>query len=485
MKMFALMLAAFSLLTSAGAAPADTATVWPAPAGAELSKAFQVTVDGKSSPVYVAHVPSTDKALRGAGTGSTDAAFTTFGMSGPVTIVVTCPDAIASAKVLPSSLKIAAKVDGKTLTLTMTEPKPLTVEVNDDVVHSLHLLGNPPEQDVPRVDDPNVIYFGPGIHEIAHLAVGDGKTLYLAGGAILRGVIKPEEPFHVGRSVNGKEERRSYSATIELKGKGITFRGRGILDGSLCPAHTRNLLYVNGSDIKIEGIILHDSSTWNIPIRRSDRVTVENIKIFGYRSNSDGIDICNSRDVTVERCFIRTWDDLIVVKADKGQGEVKHVIARDCVLYSEIAHALSVGAELRENVDDVLFTNCDVIHDRGREWTLRVYHCDSARITNVKFSNLRIEDSKRLISVWINKAIWSRDPERGHIDGVSFDHIEAAGSPLKVELQGFDADHAVENVTFHDVVLNGKPLNEADVKSNAFVRNVTITPAGESPVQKK
>ncbi len=29
--------------------------------------------------------------------------------------------------------------------------------------------------------------------------------------------------------------------------------------------------------------------------------------------------------------------------------------------------AVSVGAELRENVDDVLFTNCDVIHDKGRE----------------------------------------------------------------------------------------------------------------------
>jgi hypothetical protein len=61
--------------------------------------------------------------------------------------------------------------------------------------------------------------------------------------------------------------------------------------------------------------------------------------------------------------------------------------------------AVSVGAELRENVDDVLFTNCDVIHNKGREWTLRVFHCDSARVSNVRFSDLRIEDSRRLISV--------------------------------------------------------------------------------------
>ena len=68
-------------------------------------------------------------------------------------------------------------------------------------------------------------------------------------------------------------------------------------------------------------MILRDSSTWTMPIRQSDRVTVKNVKLLGYRANSDGIDICNSRDVTVEDCFIRTLDDLIVVKTDRGQGE--------------------------------------------------------------------------------------------------------------------------------------------------------------------
>jgi hypothetical protein len=31
-------------------------------------------------------------------------------------------------------------------------------------------------------------------------------------------------------------------------------------------------------------------------------------------------------------------------------------------------------------------------------------------------------------------------------------------------------------VTFRDVILNGKPLAPADVKSNPFVRNVTVKP---------
>ena len=71
------------------------------------------------------------------------------------------------------------------------------------------------------------------------------------------------------------------------------------------------------------------------------------------------------------------------------------------MLWNQVAHALSVGAELREDVDDVLFTDCDVIHDQGREWSLRLFHCDAAQITNIRFEDIRIEEAKKCISVWI------------------------------------------------------------------------------------
>jgi polygalacturonase len=193
-------------------------------------------------------------------------------------------------------------------------------------------------------------------------------------------------------------------------------------------------------------------------------------------ANSDGIDICNSRDVTVEGCFIRTLDDLIVVKSDKGQGEVRRIVAKNCVLWNEVAHAVSVGAELRDDVDDVLFKDCDVIRDKGREWSLRVYHCDAAKVTNIRFENIRIEETRKLISLWIGKAFWTRDAERGHIQGVTFKGISAAGEERRIELTGFDEGHVVEDVTFRDVTLNGKPLAPADVKSNPFVRSVTVKP---------
>jgi len=307
---------------------------------------------------------------------------------------------------------------------------------------------------------------------VSHLVVSNNQTVYVAGGAVVRGVIRPDEPFHI----SGYSGLRNYAPTFVLQGTNIALRGRGIVDGSRCTTHARHLVSVQGQDITLEGVILRDSSTWTIPIRQSDRVTVKNVKLLGYRANSDGIDICNSRDVTVEGCFIRTLDDLIVVKTDSDQGEARRIVARNCVLWNEVAHALSIGAELRENVDDVLFTDCDVIHDKGREWTLRVYHCDAARIRNVRFENLRIEESPRLISLWIGKAVWTRDSERGHIERIRFENIRAQAEPLRVELKGFDEAHAVEDVAFEDVTVNGKPLTAAEVTRNEFVRRVTVQP---------
>ena len=477
------VLAVLCVVSVFGGAPsgwAGTVRVNPAPVGEELSKDYAVKIEGQEVPVYIAKVAPADPARRWKAMDdkahSADyfeqASFAYFDMQGAVTVTVTCPDVIQSARVLPSSFSIKPAVQGKSLSLTLTEPKPVTIEVNGKWTGALHLFANPPELKPPQPGDANVIYFGPGIHKVTRLVVSNNQTVYVAGGAIVRGVIGPEEQFRI----SGYSGLRTYSPTFVLKGTNITFRGRGIVDGSHCTTHARNLLSVQGCDINLEGVILRDSSTWTIPIRQSDRVQVKNVKLLGYRANSDGIDICNSRDVTVEGCFIRTLDDLVVVKTDQRQGEARRIVAKDCVLWNEVAHALSIGAELREDVDDVRFANCDVIHDKGREWTLRVYHCDSARISNVRFENIRIEESPRLISLWIGKAVWTRDDVRGHIAGVSFKNIRAKAEPLRVELKGFDESHAVENVLFEDVVVNGKPLAPSDVKTNAFVQKVTVLP---------
>jgi hypothetical protein len=442
--------------------------VYPAPADEPLSADFKVSINGTDAPVYLAAVATADPKLRSK-IGSPDnsvlrdhTSFVSFDMAESVTVTVTCPQAVESVKLLPTSSGIAPVVAGNRVTFTIPKPQPLEMEINGDWVHGLQVFANPMETHAPDPNDPNVIYFGPGVHHIEDLKVGSGKTVYVAGGAVVYG--QANQAAHGG-------------AVISLEGDNIVLRGRGVIDGSLCPRHTRNLIAITGTNVLLEGVVLRDSSTWTVPIRHSADVTVDNLKLFGYRGNSDGIDICNSRNVTVERSYLRTMDDLIVVKTpDRDGGESRDIAARQCVLWNELAHALSIGAELRANVENVHFSDCDVIHDKGREWLLRVYHCDDADIHNVDFDNIRIEESRRLISLWIGKAIWSRDAERGHIKNVTFKNIRAVGPNPSVDLKGYDSGHAVRGVRFDKVVINGKPLKLDEVNRSAFVQDVRVRP---------
>jgi polygalacturonase len=458
--------------------PKGKVTVYPAPAGEPLSTTWQVSVLNKKLPVYLVKVGPADITARmkamddkqNSAAYYDTAAFTAFDMEGEVPVLINYTTVINSVKVLPLSAGIKPVIKGRQVSFTITSPQNLTIEINGDIIRSLHLFANPMETDRPNLKDTNVIYFGPGIHEISRLVLGDNKTLYIAGGAVVRAIIKDDEKYNVNKETG----LRGYAPSIELRGRNITVRGRGIIDASGCTTHARNMIMVRGSNINLEGVILRDASLWTIPVRQSEQVTIDNLKLLGYRANSDGIDICNSRNVTVQRCFIRTLDDLVVIKADKGQGATQHIVVKDCVLWNQLAHALSIGAEIREDISDVQFFNCDVIHDTGREWSLRVFQSDGATVSDVHFNDIRIEESKKFISLWIGKAVWSRDSARGHINNITFKNITATGAPLTINLMGDNPESLVQEVRFEKVFLNGAKLTKDAVKSNAFVQHVTI-----------
>ena len=45
-----------------------------------------------------------------------------------------------------------------------------------------------------------------------------------------------------------------------------------------------------------------------------------------------------------------------------------------------------------------------------------------------------------------------------------------------MELVGVDAAHAVTDVRFENVAFDGRPLRREQIRANAAVRNVTVSP---------
>lgn len=73
---------------------------------------------------------------------------------------------------------------------------------------------------------------------------------------------------------------------------------------------------------------------------------------------------------------------------------------------------------------------------------------------------------------------WGKDPDRGHIRDITLDNITVHGQMLASNLNGYDAEHGIDNVTIRNVHLQGQPAmttaEELRLKCNAYVHGVKI-----------
>ena len=472
-----------------------TLIVHPAPVEETPATDFMVTVNGQ--PVFTHQARVSAHPLNQVWPGyqrpleqTEIASFASWDMTGPVEIVIVSARPVREARVRPGSYGIEPVVEGNTLRFTLAKPGQITVEING-THQALHLFGNPPEENVPDPKDPNVRYFGPGVHCPGLIHLRSGQTVYIAGGAVVYGIIVAEKANH------------------------ITIRGRGILDGSKFSrddwGDARGLITILGCDhVAIEGIILRDPSLWTVIPVVCQHVHIKNIKLIGlWRYNADGIDFVNTQHGSVEDSFVRSFDDSIVFKGLIGWGRFKchaepvtDIHVRRCIIWNDWGRALEIGAEtIAAEISDLLFEDCDIIHTT--HVAMDVQNSDRGRCHKIDFQNIRIEmddDFTRpvyqerkdqvyavnpgdsyiapLIVLEIIKAMWSQDVVRGHIDDVHFRDIEvtARGVPPS-NLRGFDAGHIVQNVTVENLRINGQRITSlaaGGFTQNEFVRNVAL-----------
>jgi len=455
--------------------PAGRPTVvsWPAPAGEALSEDYRLKVNGQPVSVYACRVsampfnqvwPGYQRPM-----DQTElAGFACWDMTAPVRVEIESQRDVRSAVVRPASRGIRPDVQGKRISFSLDRPGPVVVEVNGPH-HALHLFAGPPEKDVPAPNAPGVRFFGPGVHRPGKIELKSHETVYLAGGAVVYGSI------------------HATNATD------IRIAGRGVLDVSPFErGQGGGAIRLSGcSDVTIEGIVLRDPDVWCCSLFGCSRVAISNVKLVGlWRYNADGIDVCNSRDVSVSDSFVRAFDDALVIKGLKPPKNsfdgrpVQNVRFRRCVVWCDWGRAMEIGAETcAPEIADIAFEDSDIV--RTTHIAMDIQHGDRAAVRNVRFENVRVEIDDRnplprlqqsreekypadagdycpaLMVIVIYKTHYSRDTERGTVRDVLFKDISVFGRVPPSSFRGFDAAHGVENVTIQNLRFNGQPLRDA------------------------
>ena len=468
---------------------------WPAPAGEPASADFELSVDGAPVFVYAARVRAEILQNDGLWThrpdcGSERAAFALFDTRGPIEVAVRPKRAFRTARVLPARAGIVPEIRDGVIRFELKSPQHVTVLLDDTDESPLHLLVSAPETDAPDPKDPNVLYFGPGVYEVQTVKVRSGQTIYLAGGALVKAVLRPGEQGQY----NEKWKVSFYSGRIfdVSDAEDVRICGRGILDARLVPHPGRNMIGVSSSRrVRLSGITLRDAANWNVCLTDSDDVTVENLRILSARLNSDGINSVNSRNVQVRRCFVRNHDDSIVAKATEAGKPCERICVEDCSIWCDWGYALGATYETRSPIRNVEFRRCNILS--ARHWCMGIHVSDSATVSGVSFRDIEVADPApalrqqgaraclttrpKLVRLAIVADVWGHDTARGHIRDVLFDGIEVDGEAFpSSEVLGADAGHLVENVEFRNVRLRGKPavagVTELGIATNEFVRGI-------------
>jgi len=451
-------------MTSIAAGETQVVT-YPGPKGEKPSDAYTVAVNGKELFVYPARVRETiAKPPKGIWThkhgGRTAwASFAYFDFSGEVTVKVTPKRPFKTARIVPASFDIQPKVSEGTIRFRLDRPRQVTVLLDGRYTHPLHLFGSPLETERPDPKDPNVLYFGPGVHDIGTTRVKSGQTVYIAGGALVKGKILPKETGHFSPKLG----LTSYEPILAVhNARRVRICGRGILDAGLMPHGSKTTISVaDSTDVQIEGIIIRNSSNWAICLAGCESVDVSNVKQISGRLNSDGINPVSSRKVRIADCFIRNRDDSIAVKATQPKRPCEDILAERCVIWNDWGFALGVTYETRAAIRNVTFRDCDVIH--SEHWALGVHVVDSATVSDVRFESIRVEHAAgQLIRLNVGKDFWATDAAAGRIRGVHLKDVAftGAGRPRST-IHGHDGEHRVEDVTIQNLRIGGQAATDA------------------------
>lgn len=491
----------FSILHPAFARPATVIT-YPAPDGEPASPDYTASVDGKPVHCYTSRVYDT-RFTEGEefGLKYSTATFAYFDFEGEVTVEVRSILGADSATIRPASYGIEAEVSDGVIRFQLDRPRKLTIEPNGRENRVLHLFANAIETDRPRPDDPNVIYFGPGVHEIGSLKLNSNQTLYIAGGAVVYGIIEPhEKPIRTEVRLNRYKFARYDHMISAENAKNVRILGRGILDGSRIIAESARknpLNFTRCENVEVSGIIMRGSPCWHLTLYRTRGARVTNVKQIGWFYNSDGINAVSSRDIVIEDCFLRQRDDGIVVKAmDTGNtdaflheppkelpgGETTRVEVRDCVLWSDWGYALGATYEVRQPIHNITFRNCDIIHATHAvtaQGVLGILVADKSTASDILFEDIRIERTlKPLIKIDVRRTRWTTSETLGKIRDITFKNVSlTGGSAAPIILAGLDPTSTVEDITFDNLRILGQKVTrqgDADFQVNEFVRNVEI-----------
>jgi polygalacturonase len=333
-------------------------------------------------------------------------------------------------------------------------------------------------------------------------AKAGGGTVTLSGGTFLSGpvVLKSNITLSLAKDATlfGSPDHADYPAITEFRAPGtqslvraanaenIAITGEGTIDGNgeswwqqARATHNagvvgevqfrpRLVVFDHCKHVKIEGVTIQNSPSWQVVPYYSDDITIRNVRILApQRSpNTDAIDPFSSSHMIIDHVYADVGDDNIAIKSgiinSPGPDEPSHDITiTDCEFMH--GHGLSIGSEIAGGANNI---HAERIHFKGTDNGIRIKanRDRGNQVYNISFKDITMEDVRTsiLISAYYPKAMPEGDVASAPIGrltpffhDITIENVKSVNSPWAGVIVGLP-ESPVKNVVLKNISIQAQ-----------------------------
>lgn len=318
------------------------------------------------------------------------------------------------------------------------------------------LLGQTEERKIINVLDFGVVPDGKTLNTLLiqraiNQAINEKATLVFPEGIYLSGALVLGEnitfQINEGATLLASPDINHYPDKVFLKASfahNLTIQGRGTIDGNGSAFFDANWNFkerpepfieiVDSKNVKLLGFNLVNSPAHSINFSFCEAILVDGLTINNdpMSPNTDGIDLVNTRNVTIRNCTITTGDDAICLKNTRYQEDwvdangsprpkiTENIQVHSCYLESDDA-ALKLGTGSGYRTQNVIF---DDITIRNTRYAIGLFMMDGGLYENILFKNINAETGSRHpqeYAVFMDIHQRKKDSKVGRIQGITFE----------------------------------------------------------------
>lgn len=455
-----------------------------------------------------------------------EASMVYFDFSGGVECEITSlKGRIESVEIRPASKGIRFRQKENTISFFLTEPAKLSIEINKDRFHNLHLMAgdvkvcfnslkeekkifleggqllHPEEASV--LEQENDVFLekvisleGVSVHEPEHLLerlkeAGQGAVLCFGPGMhYIRGSVF-DVPSHVQIQIDGGafvmgSFRIMNEQYVSVTGRGIIYLG-----------YLKKETYLRGVEVNksahvlVEGVTILSPTHNIIHLGSVYDILIDDVRGFAHVGWSVGINMMACENVMIRDVFLRSSDDCITVYGRRYEylGDSDNVQVKSSVLWADVAHPTNIGLHGDSGnggnvIRDVLFEDIDILehHEPQDEYLgcLCINAGDGNTVKNVTYRNIRVEQFERgkLLDIQVK---WNKryNPIPGKwVEHILFENISYSGDgEITSEISGYDETRKVMDVCFRNLYVRGHRIlspQEGNIRIGKYAEGIVF-----------